>query len=75
MPGLEPGIHVLAAKKNVDGRDIGERSDAVLRTTMHGHDDALALHGDLQAEAASHQGHDNDDRGGDDPDDGARLEI
>jgi len=21
MPGLDPGIHVFAAKKNVDGRD------------------------------------------------------
>jgi hypothetical protein len=25
MPGLVPGIHVLAAKQDVDGRDIGER--------------------------------------------------
>jgi hypothetical protein len=26
IPGLVPGIHVLAAsKKDVDGRDIGER--------------------------------------------------
>jgi len=50
MPGLVPGIHVLAAKQGVDGRDIGERSDAVLwtaagersdavlRTAMPGHD-------------------------------------
>ena len=38
MPGLVPGIHVLAVKKGVDGRDIGERSDAVLRTAMPGHD-------------------------------------
>src|SRR3954470_4805321 len=38
MPGLVPGIHVLATKQDVDGRDIGERSDAVLRTTMPGHD-------------------------------------
>jgi hypothetical protein len=34
MPGLVPGIHVLLekvrAKEDVDGRDIGERSDAVL---------------------------------------------
>jgi hypothetical protein len=29
----------LATKKDVDGRDIGERSDAVLRTAMPGHDD------------------------------------
>src|SRR3954468_15932270 len=41
MPGLVPGIHVLVprVKKVVDGRDIGERSDAVLRTAMPGHDD------------------------------------
>jgi hypothetical protein len=26
--------------KDVDDRDIGERSDAVLRTAMPGHDDA-----------------------------------
>ena len=38
MPGLVPGIHVLAVKKVVDGRDIGERSDAVLRTAVPGHD-------------------------------------
>jgi hypothetical protein len=34
MPGLVPGIHVLLMcvrrKQDVDGRDIGERSDAVL---------------------------------------------
>ena len=39
MPGLVPGIHVLAPKQGVDGRDIGERSDAVLRTAMPGHDE------------------------------------
>jgi hypothetical protein len=33
-----PGIHALAMKKGEDGRDIGERSDAVLRTAMPGHD-------------------------------------
>jgi len=40
MPGLVPGIHVLlvAFKKDVDARDIGERSDAVLQTAMRGHD-------------------------------------
>src|SRR4051812_46811631 len=27
--------------KDVDGRDIGERSDAVLRTAMPGHDEIL----------------------------------
>jgi hypothetical protein len=32
MPGLVPDIHVLAPKQGVDGRNIGERSDAVLRT-------------------------------------------
>jgi len=31
MPGPVPGIHALIASpiKDVDGRDIGERSDAV----------------------------------------------
>jgi hypothetical protein len=40
MPALVAGIHVLMLSKNkvVDGRDIGERSDAVLRTAMPGHD-------------------------------------
>ena len=38
MRGLVPRIHVLARRKDVDGRDIGERSDAVLRTAMPGHD-------------------------------------
>jgi len=38
---LVPGIHVFLGKEQgVDGRDIGERSDAVLRTAMPGHDDA-----------------------------------
>jgi pyrroloquinoline quinone biosynthesis protein E len=38
MPGLVPGIYVLylAEQWDVDGRDIGERSDAVLSTTMPG---------------------------------------
>jgi hypothetical protein len=27
------------SKKDVDGRDIGERRDAVLRTAMPGHDE------------------------------------
>jgi len=42
MPGLVPGIHVLAStneQRDVDGRDIGERSDAVLRTALPGHDE------------------------------------
>jgi hypothetical protein len=31
MPGLVPGIHAFCAvKEDVEGRDIGERSDAVL---------------------------------------------
>ena len=40
MAGLGPAIHVLVAdpEKNVDARDIGERSDAALRTAMRGHD-------------------------------------
>jgi len=44
MPALVAGIHVLSgmpASKDVDGRDIGERSDAVLRTAMPGHDDTM----------------------------------
>jgi hypothetical protein len=35
-----PGIHVLAVTKAWMGRVIGERSDAVLRTAMPGHDEA-----------------------------------
>src|SRR5437016_1459321 len=41
MPGLVPGISLrdaLCSPKR-DGRDIDERSDVVLRTTMPGHDD------------------------------------
>jgi hypothetical protein len=42
MPGLMPGIHAFLfftdTKQGMDGRDIGERSDAVLRTAMPGHD-------------------------------------
>src|ERR1700733_8692578 len=38
MPALVAGIHVFGFKKVVDGRVIGERSDAVLRTAMPGHD-------------------------------------
>jgi uncharacterized cysteine cluster protein YcgN (CxxCxxCC family) len=39
MPGLGPGIHAFfGGKQGVDGRDIGERSDAVLWTAMLGHD-------------------------------------
>jgi hypothetical protein len=40
MAGFVPAIHVFHGKKqHVDARDIGERSDAVLRTAMRGHDD------------------------------------
>src|SRR6478735_6562274 len=40
MPGFMPGIHVLVRlrKEGVDGRDIGSRKHAVLRTAMPGHD-------------------------------------
>jgi hypothetical protein len=43
MPGVVPGIHVLLLfqELDVDGRDIGERSDAVLRTAMPGHDSLI----------------------------------
>jgi hypothetical protein len=46
MPGLVPGIHASAAKQGVDGRDIGERSDAVLRTAMPGHDGEISVQTD-----------------------------
>lgn len=41
MPGFMPGIHALRVKmrKDVAGRDIGERTDAVLRTAMPDHDE------------------------------------
>jgi hypothetical protein len=41
MAGLGPAIHVFlnCRKKDVDARDIRERSDAVLRTAMRGHDE------------------------------------
>jgi hypothetical protein len=38
MPA-KAGIHVLLGGKDVDGRGIGELSDAVLRTAMPGHDE------------------------------------
>src|SRR5690242_1329079 len=37
MRGLVPRIHALR-QEDVDSRDIGARSDAVLRTAMPGHD-------------------------------------
>ena len=40
MAGLVPAIHDLSSgAKNVDARDVGERSDAVLRTAKPGHDE------------------------------------
>jgi len=42
MAALVPAIHVLGVVKrrlDVDARDIGERSDAVLRTATRGHDE------------------------------------
>jgi hypothetical protein len=40
MPALVAGIHVFfRLGQDVDGRDIGERSDAVLWTAMPGHDE------------------------------------
>jgi hypothetical protein len=42
MAGLVPAIHVLATGKAWMPGTIGERSDAVLRTTMAGHDDGKA---------------------------------
>jgi len=42
MPGFMPGIHVFwLLKQDVDGRDIGVRKHAVLRTAMPGHDENL----------------------------------
>jgi len=42
MAGLVPAIRVFAArKKDVDARDIGERSDAVLRTALGERSDAV----------------------------------
>jgi hypothetical protein len=38
MAGLVPAIHALLTDEDVDARDKGERSDAVLRTAMPGHD-------------------------------------
>jgi hypothetical protein len=49
MGGLVPRIHVLVSRgKDVDGRGIGKRSDAVLRTAMPGHDERTA-HGQIAA--------------------------
>ena len=41
MAGLVPAIHdFFLAAQDVDARDTGERSYAVLRAAMRGHDDA-----------------------------------
>src|SRR5689334_21819978 len=42
MPALVAGIHVFKPcnSKDVDGRDIGVRKHAVLRTAMPGHDES-----------------------------------
>src|SRR5712671_4279954 len=39
-----PRLEAMSKIKDVDGRDIGERSDAVLRTAMPGHDDMDGSH-------------------------------
>jgi hypothetical protein len=40
MRGLVPRIHAFSShQQDVDGRVIGEQSDAVLRTAMPGHDE------------------------------------
>src|SRR5688572_8982400 len=43
MAGLVPAVYVLLRRQDVDARDIGERSDAVLRTAMRGHDEMAEL--------------------------------
>ena len=48
MAGLVPAIHafdidIFIKKQGVDARDIGERSDAVLRTAMRGHDESIIV--------------------------------
>jgi hypothetical protein len=43
MPGLVPGIHVFTSQPKLKtwmAGTIGERSDAVLRTAVSGHDGA-----------------------------------
>jgi hypothetical protein len=42
MAGLVPAIHAFLCTQDVDARHIGERSDAVLRTAMAGHDEIEA---------------------------------
>src|ERR1700674_4186056 len=49
-----PRLSSDAKSKDVDGRDIGERSDAVLRTAMPGHDDVDGS-GSTAAAAAEHR--------------------
>ncbi len=52
MPGLVPGIHVFIPPTDVDGRDIGERGDAILRTAMPGHDGDMTSFMDMALEEA-----------------------
>jgi hypothetical protein len=59
MAGFIPAIHVwlfLSCKhQDVDARDTGERSDAVLRTAMPGHDgDSAGATSRYSAQAALH---------------------
>jgi hypothetical protein len=45
-PGLSPGSTTIGDrgnKEDVDGRDIGEPRDGVLRTAMPGHDETMSL--------------------------------
>jgi hypothetical protein len=54
MRGLDPRIHVfLSAQQDADGRVIGERSDAVLRTAMPGHDDGESIGAEFSLVIAS----------------------
>jgi hypothetical protein len=39
MLALDAGSRVFIVKEDVDVRDIAERSNAVLRTAMRGHDE------------------------------------
>jgi hypothetical protein len=55
MAGLVPAIRLssCACLKDVDARDIGERSDAVLRTAMRGHDEPEAVISGMEAKNSS----------------------
>jgi len=47
MPGLVPDIYVFFFCRDVDGRDIGVRKHAVLRTAMPGHDSGEVTRGKM----------------------------